>query len=87
VKFENRDTSNTPDIEFTADVRARELHFETAPNPKVHFHGNPERNSDWLSKRENLPDEVREGKVYRNAKVQLLIANETTNSHRNFLNR
>ena len=76
MRFENRNTSNRPEIEFTADVRARELHFEKVPNPEVRFPGPAERESDWSSERENLPKEVREGVVYRNARVRLLIANE-----------
>jgi hypothetical protein len=76
VKFENRNTSNRPEVEFTADVRARELHFEEVPNPEVRFPGHTRRESDWRSERENLPNEVREGVVYRNAGIRLLIASE-----------
>ena len=76
MRFENRNTSNRPEIEFTADVRARELHFEKVPNPEVHFPGPTECESDWRSERENLPKEVQRGVVYRNARVRLLIANE-----------
>jgi hypothetical protein len=86
VKFENRNTSNRPEIEFTADVRARKLHFEKAPSPEVRFARRTERESDWHSERENLPDEVREGAVYRNARVRLLIASETVDNDPDFLN-
>lgn len=87
MSSENRNTSNRPEVEFTADVRARELHFEKVPNPEVHFPGPAEGKSDWRSERENLPKEVREGVVYRNARVRLLIANEIVNSDSTFLNR
>ena len=64
----------------------RELHFEEAPDPKVRFRGNTERNSVWKSTRENLPDEVQEGVVYRNARVRLQIASEIANSDPGFRN-
>jgi hypothetical protein len=64
----------------------RELRFERAPEPKVYFRGNTRRNSVWGSRRENLPDEVREGVVYRNAGVRLRIASEIVNSNPNVWN-
>ena len=54
----------------------RELHLEEVPDPEVRFRGNTMRNSVWRSSRENLPDRVREGVVYRNAGVRLRIASE-----------
>lgn len=86
MKFENRNTSNRPEIEFTADVRARELHFEEVPNPEVRFPGQYQRKSDWHSERENLPNEVHKGVIYRNAGVRLLIASEVVDSDSGFLN-
>jgi hypothetical protein len=73
-----------PDIALEADVRMRELQFEEVPDPKVRFRGNTERNSVWESRRENLPDEVREGVIYRNAGVRLRIATEIVNSDPGF---
>ena len=86
MKFEKRNTSNRPEIEFAADVRARELRFEEVPNPEVRFTGYRERESDWRSERENLPNEVKGGVVYRNTRVRLLIANELISSDTDFLN-
>lgn len=63
-----------PEIEFTADVKARELRFDEVPDPKVEFPGYPERESAWGADRENLPEEVEEGVTYRNAEVRLRIA-------------
>ena len=57
-------------------MKARELHFDEVPTPEVHFRGSTTRNSVWESSRENLPDRVREGVVYRNARVRLRIATE-----------
>ena len=64
----------------------RELSFDRAPNPEVRFRGNNRRNSVWESRRENLPDEVREGGVYRGAGVRLRIATETVSADPGSLN-
>jgi hypothetical protein len=64
----------------------RELHFEKAPDPEVRFRGNTKRNSVWGSTRENLPDEVQEDVVYRNAGVRLRIASEVVDSEPGFRN-
>ena len=76
MKKEGTGKPRNPDIALDADVRVRELHFEEVPDPEVRFRGNTERNSLWESKRENLPDEVQEGVIYRNAGVRLRIATE-----------
>jgi hypothetical protein len=54
------------------------------PDPEVHFRGNTMRNSVWESRRENLPDEVQEGVIYRNARVRLQIATEIVDSDPGF---
>ena len=66
--------SEKPDIELTADVKARELRFEETPKTEVRFPGHPEHESVWGTERENLPDEVEPGATYRNPKVRLRIA-------------
>ena len=76
MKKEGTGEPQNPDIVFDAGVRMRELRFEVVPNPKVRFRGNTRRNSVWGSRRENLPDEVQEGVVYRNAGIRLQIASE-----------
>ncbi len=76
MKREGTGEPRAPDISFDADVKMRELHFERVPDPKVRFRGSTDRNSVWGSRRENLPDEVREGVVYREAGVRLRIASE-----------
>ncbi len=86
MKKEGAGKPQNPDIALDADVRMRGLHFEKVPNPKVYFRGNTGRNSVWESRRENLPNEVRDGVVYRNARVRLLIASEIINNDPDFLN-
>jgi hypothetical protein len=76
VKKEGTGKPRTPDIEFVADVKMRELYFEEVPDPDVRFRGSTRRNSVWGSERENLPDRVQEGVVYRDAEVRLRIATE-----------
>src|SRR5215210_7060673 len=76
MKKEGTGNPHNPDVAFNAEVRMRELHFEEVPDPEVRFRGNTERNSLWESKCENLPDEVQEGVIYRNAGVRLRIASE-----------
>ena len=86
MKKEGTGKPENPDIALDADVRMRELHFEEAPDPKVRFRGNTGRNSVWKSTRENLPDEVQEGVVYRDPRVRLQIASEIANSDPGFGN-
>jgi hypothetical protein len=68
------DKPENPDIEFTADVKAKELRFEEVPETEVRFTGHPERESASGTDRENLPDEVEPHVTYRDPKVRLRIA-------------
>jgi hypothetical protein len=86
MKKEGTGKPQNPDIALDADVRMRELHFEKVPDPEVRFRGNTGRNSVWESRRENLPDEVQECVIYRNAGVRLRIATEIVNSDPGFWN-
>jgi hypothetical protein len=63
-----------PEIEFTADVKARELCFETVPETEVRFFGSPDRESASGTDRKNLPEEVEPGVTYRDPEVRLRIA-------------
>jgi pyruvate/2-oxoglutarate dehydrogenase complex dihydrolipoamide acyltransferase (E2) component len=64
------------DIEFSANVKARELRFEEVPETDVHFWGHPERHSMSVNERKNLPEEVQQGVTYRDVSVRLHIASE-----------
>ena len=68
------DKPENPDIEFTADVKAKWLRFEEVPETEVRFSGHPERESASGTDRENLPHEVEPGVTYRDPKVRLRIA-------------
>jgi hypothetical protein len=80
VRKEGTGKPQNPDIALDAKVRMRELRFERAPEPKVCFRGNTRRNSVWGSERENLPDEVQEGVIYRDAGIRSRIATEIVDS-------
>ena len=72
-KDERSPASEKPDIEFTADVKARELRFEEVPETEV--------NPPARTERENLPEQVRpehEGTTFRDIRVRLRIASELT---------
>ena len=64
------------DIDFSASVKARELHFEEEPQTEVRFWGHPERNSVSVNERKNLPEKVRQGVTYHNISVRSRIASE-----------
>ncbi len=67
------DKPENPDIEFTADVKARELRFDEVPDTEVHPTAQTER--------ENLPEKVQPvhaGITFRDVSVEVRIANELT---------
>ena len=76
MKKEGTGKPRDPDIALDADVRMRELRFEKVPDPEVRFRGHTKRNSVWASRRTNLPEEVQEDVVYRDAGIKLRIATE-----------
>ena len=76
MKKEGTGKPRNPDIAIDAGVEMRELRFEKVPDPEVNFRGNTRRNSVWTSRRTNLPDEVQEDVVYRDAKIRLRVATE-----------
>src|SRR5215212_2369770 len=76
MKKEGTGNPRNPDIAIDAGVQMRELRFEKVPEPEVYFRGNTARNSVWTSRRTNLPDEVEEDVVYRDAGIRLRIATE-----------
>jgi len=79
MKKEGTGKPQNPDIALDADVRMGELHFEEVPEPEVRFRGTTRRNSAWESRRENLPNGVQEGVIYRDARVRLRIATAIVN--------
>ena len=76
MKKEGTGNPKNPDVALEAGVTMRGLRFEKVPDPEVNFRGNTSRNSVWTSWRTNLPDQVRENMIYRNAGIRLRIATE-----------
>ena len=76
MKEKRPEALETPDIEFTADIKGREMRFDEVPETEVQFRGRPERASVSGTERKNLPEEVRRGVEYRNFSVRLRIATE-----------
>lgn len=65
--------AETADIAITANVTAKELKFEIVPETDVVFSGTHERQTVWESDRENLPERVRPGVIYRDIGIRLRI--------------
>jgi hypothetical protein len=61
------------DLSITANVTARELHFEVVPNPTVEFPGQPRRDTVWEAERTNLPAQIQPGVTYRDIGIRLRI--------------
>lgn len=72
------DSPENPDVEIWATVECRELRFTRVPQTRTSFWGYPERESVSGTERENLPDEVESGVIYRNSGVRLRIASGLT---------
>jgi hypothetical protein len=72
------DSPENPDVEILATVECRELRFTRVPQTRTSFWGYPERASVSGTERENLPDEVESGVIYRNSGVRLRIASGLT---------
>lgn len=68
------EAAKVDDLSITAMVSARELKFETVPNPTVEFSGKPERVTVWEADRRNLPRPVEPGVTYRNIGIELRIS-------------
>ena len=67
---EGRDREGPADIEIGAAASARRIKFRSKPRTRVEFAGEPEVESDSHTERENLPDEVEPGEVYRDVRVR-----------------
>ena len=65
-----------PDIDFIANLKARELRFDKVPETKVRFRGDIELDCVSGTERKNLPEEVRRGVTYHDVSVRLRIASE-----------
>ena len=65
----DRDRERPPVIEVGATVRMKKLRVEEVSGVETEVHGEPGFETETSSRRENLPDEVEEGRTYRGAVV------------------
>lgn len=70
--------SPQPDVAIFANVRARELRFETVPQVTVRFTGEGNA-TEWTSDRTNLPDDVQPRVLYRDIGIRLRITSTLPN--------
>jgi hypothetical protein len=59
-----------PDIELGVSLRARTLRFETVPEVKTGFDGNPGYEAHTEGEREGLPNRVKAGVTYRRVRIR-----------------
>ena len=77
----NSDTSKD-DVLILVNVTAKELKFDAVPNPTVEFPGKRHLTNIWVTQRQNLPDKVEPGVVYRNIGIQLRISSRLADIER-----
>ena len=63
-----------PDVEIAARVRADEVRFACKPEVRVRAYADAPATAESVSERENLPDEVQPGVVYRDVSVRWRLA-------------
>ena len=63
-------TDREPDVEIAAAVRADELRFDCRPRVEVTAHADWPATAEFVSERENLPDELEPGRTYRDFAVR-----------------
>jgi hypothetical protein len=61
--------SPEPDVEISATVRADELRFESEPEVSVRVHADSPADTEHVSERDNLPDQIEPGVTYRDIAV------------------
>ncbi len=66
----------SPDIELSARIDAKEMRFSEVPDTEVEFFGDPDHESAHGSDRTNLPDKVRKDETYRDVRVDYRLASK-----------
>lgn len=67
-----------PDVSLTAEAKVQRLHFDRVPDTGTRFWGQQERKTKSGTVRENLPEEVERGVVYRGVRIRLKTVAEIT---------
>jgi hypothetical protein len=63
-----------PDVEIAAAARADEVQFECKPEVRVRAYSNVPASAESVSERDNLPDAVEPGVIYRDVSVRWRLA-------------
>ena len=63
-----------PDVEIAATVRADEVRFECRPEVVVRAYSDSPATAESVSERDNVPDEVEPGVIYRDVAVRWRVA-------------
>ena len=77
----NSDTSKD-DVLILVNLTAKELKFDAVPNTTVEFPAKRHMTNIWVTQRQNLPDRVEPGVVYRNIGIQLRISSRLADIER-----
>jgi hypothetical protein len=75
------DTSKD-DVLILVNLTAKELKFDAVPNTTVEFPAKRNMTNIWVTQRQNLPDRVEPGVVYRNIGIQLRISSRLADIER-----
>jgi hypothetical protein len=67
-------TDREPDVEISAVVRAKELRFECKPEVEIGASADSQASAESITERENLPDELKPGRTYRDFLVRWRLA-------------
>jgi hypothetical protein len=59
-----------PDLEIAASAKAEEVRFECKPEVRVRAYSNTPATAESVSERDNLPEEVQPGVIYRDISVR-----------------
>jgi hypothetical protein len=68
------DDAAEADVEIVASAAADELVFHTRPKVRVSFPGTGERDSEQVTRRQNIDTPVQPGKTYRAVRVATRIS-------------
>jgi len=91
VRRKHPDSIDAPAIDIQADVKAKAVRFNEAPEAEAEFSGEtvdrtsedqPEIEAGSTTERENIPDEVEPGVTYRDVRIRWRAAAKVTDPRR-----
>src|SRR5918994_4452932 len=91
VRRKHPDRIDAPAIDIQADVKAKAVRFNQAPEAEAEFSGEavdrtsedqPEIEAGSITERENIPEEVEPGVTYRDVRIRWHAAAKITDPNR-----